>query len=151
MASKPRKDRLIQTRVDQDLESALKQEATRRRLPVSQLVRNILEDTLDLVGGVVDGVDGIVQESISMARRAGADARKIARGRERDDLSDVFAWNEVIVNRPGDCSRCRDALDVGKPAFVGMRDDPSRGRAWLCGTCIGEIDDDAAAPDDDDA
>ena len=148
MSSKPRKDRLIQTRVDEDLESALKEEATRRRLPVSQLVRNILEDTLHLVGGVVDGVDGIVQESISMARRAGADARKIARGtRERDDLSDVFAWNEVIVNKATDCSRCGTALEVGKPAYVGMRDDPSRGRAWLCATCIGELDDSPPAED----
>ena len=44
-----RKDRLIQTRVPESLESALKEEATRRRLPVSQLVRNILEDTLTIV------------------------------------------------------------------------------------------------------
>jgi hypothetical protein len=42
MSTGPRKDRLIQTRVDEELESALKEEATRRRLPVSQLVRNIL-------------------------------------------------------------------------------------------------------------
>jgi hypothetical protein len=140
MSSKPRKDRLIQTRVDQDLESALKEEATRRRLPVSQLVRNILEDTLHLVGGVVDGVDGIVQDSVAMARRATADARRIARPRGGQDLSDVFAWNEVIVNQACDCSRCGTQLEVGKPAYVGMRDDPSRGRAWLCTSCIGALD-----------
>ena len=44
-----RKDRLIQTRVPRDLESTLKREARRRRLTVSHLIRNVLEDAFQLV------------------------------------------------------------------------------------------------------
>jgi hypothetical protein len=147
MTTGPRKDRLIQTRVDEELETALKNEATRRRLPVSQLVRNILHDTLHLVDGVVDGVDAIVQDSVKLAKRAGADARRLVSPRAEGtaDLSDVYAWNEVIVNQPGACARCRIALTPGEPAFVGLRDDPSRGRAWLCPPCIGRLEDDGPA------
>jgi hypothetical protein len=140
MTTGPRKDRLIQTRVDEELETALKNEATRRRLPVSQLVRTILHDTLHLVDGVVDGVDAIVQDSVKLAKRAGADARRLVSPRASADLSDVYAWNEVIVNQPGACAKCRTALSPGEPAFVGLRDDPSRGRAWLCPVCIGTLD-----------
>ena len=42
-----RKDRLVQARVPERLESTLKEEARRRRTTVSQMVRTILEDTFD--------------------------------------------------------------------------------------------------------
>jgi hypothetical protein len=167
MTDRERKDRLIQTRVPESLESALKQEATRRRLPVSQLVRNILEDTLQIVGDVVDGVDAIVQDSIALGRHVGqgvarargtaspaADAPAPA-GAASDTappsdapqtksqaiaaLDDVYAWNEVVVNRPAACSLCTTALSAGATAFVGLRDDPTRPRAWSCSECIGEL------------
>jgi hypothetical protein len=73
-----RKDRLIQTRVSRDLESTLKSEARRRRLTVSHLIRNILEDTFQLVDDVVANVDDIVSESVELARRVGRDARRMA-------------------------------------------------------------------------
>lgn len=149
VSDRERKDRLIQTRVPESLESALKEEATRRRLPVSQLVRNILEDTLQIVGDVVDGVDAIVQDSIALGRNVG---HTVARARSStapapasepappapaaDDLADVFAWNEVVLHRAAVCSHCGEALAAGSSAFAGMRDDPSRGRAWLCGVCV---------------
>jgi hypothetical protein len=151
VSERERKDRLIQTRVPESLESALKDEATRRRLPVSQLVRNILEDTLQIVGDVVDGVDAIVQDSIKLGRnvarsRAGAAPAPVATpapagppvARE-DDLSDVYAWNEVVLHRPANCSRCGAGLDAGSSAFAGLRDDPSRGRAWSCPPCVTEL------------
>jgi hypothetical protein len=73
-----RKDRLIQTRVPEDLESTLKREARRRRLTVSHLIRNILEDTFQLVDDVVANVDDIVNDSVELARRVGRDARRVA-------------------------------------------------------------------------
>ena len=48
-----RKDRLLQTRVPEKLETTLKDEARRRRTTVSQVIRSILEDTFHLVDGVV--------------------------------------------------------------------------------------------------
>src|SRR5262245_27810944 len=105
VTDRERKDRLIQTRVPESLESALKEEATRRRLPVSQLVRNILEDTLTIVGDVVDGVDAIVQDSIKLGRDVGhtvararvatatapAPAPSAPAARADEDLDDVYA------------------------------------------------------------
>jgi hypothetical protein len=160
VVDRERKDRLIQTRVPESLESALKEEATRRRLPVSQLVRNILEDTLQIVGDVVDGVDAIVQDSIALGRQVG---QNVARARSTGAtteaaatatadtatspppkpadpaLDDVYAWNEVVPSRPATCSSCGVALAAGSPAFVGLRDDPSRGRAWSCPGCISAL------------
>ena len=73
-----RKDRLIQTRVPQNLESTLKDEARRRRLSVSHLIRNVLEDTFNLVDNVVTEVDRVVADSVGMAQTLKRDAQRLA-------------------------------------------------------------------------
>jgi hypothetical protein len=77
-AEKDVKDRLIQTRVPEKLESALKEEAKKRRLTVSHLIRNMLEDTLDLVDTVATGLDDIARSSAGLAEQVARDAGKIA-------------------------------------------------------------------------
>ena len=78
-----RKDRLIQTRVPEKLESTLKQAALKRRTTVSQMIRNILEDTFDLVDGVVASVDAIVSDSVELAQQVGRDVRRIGEAKAR--------------------------------------------------------------------
>lgn len=78
MDDRPRKDRLIQTRVPQDLESTLKDEARRRRLSVSHLIRNVLEDTFSLVDNVVSEVDRVVHDSVEVAHALKRDAKRLA-------------------------------------------------------------------------
>ena len=73
-----RKDRLIQTRVPQNLESTLKDEARRRRLSVSHLIRNVLEDTFNLVDNVVTEVDRVVADSVGVAQTLKRDAQRLA-------------------------------------------------------------------------
>src|SRR5687767_5647840 len=72
------KDRLIQTRVPEKLESALKEEAKKRRLTVSHLIRNMLEDTLEIVDTVATGLDDIARSSAGLAEQVARDAGKIA-------------------------------------------------------------------------
>jgi hypothetical protein len=74
-----RKDHLIQARVPRDLDEVLKQDAKRRRLSVSHLIRNVLQDTYELVDGVIDEVDQIVQDSVKLSGRVTRDAKHIAR------------------------------------------------------------------------
>ncbi|HEX7478854.1 MAG TPA: hypothetical protein VF331_13695 [Polyangiales bacterium] len=77
-ANRDLKDRLIQARVPESLESTLKDEAKKRRLSVSHLIRNVLEDTFELVDGVVAEVDNLVQDSVGLAERVARDAGRIA-------------------------------------------------------------------------
>ncbi|MGH0029487.1 MAG: hypothetical protein ACQGVC_06835 [Myxococcota bacterium] len=140
-----RKDRLIQTRVPRDLEATLKSEASRRRVTVSHLIRNVLRDAFDLVDGVVADVDRLVSDSVSLAANVGENARRLARpGRAADDADDaegaippeVYAWSEVIVQRPARCSRCDAGLARGVRGFVGLADGRPTPTAWLCRSCV---------------
>ncbi len=144
-AARPKKDRLIQTRVPRDLEVTLKEEARRRQLSVSHLIRSVLEDAFHLVDGVVADVDEIVGDSARLARNVRRNARRLvaprsapvpAGGRASQELSHVVAWNEVVVHRRVACSRCDIPLARGERAFVGISEDPGADRAWLCPRCI---------------
>ena len=156
------KDRLIQTRVPGGLESTLKEEARKRRLSVSHLIRNVLEDTFHLVDNVVSEVDHLVQDSVNLALQVGRDAGRIAEtarksvdpGRsasrsrkaertpvpaEPDPLAHVLAWNKVVMNQPGRCAKCGRALEKGAEAHLGLTATPAPTPTWLCAVCIGLV------------
>jgi hypothetical protein len=144
-ARPPRKDRLIQTRVPRQLETTLKEEARRRRLTVSHLIRNVLEESFQLVDGFVADVDQIVSDSANLARNMSRGARRVV-GAGRiagpqeappgDDLSHVYAWNEVVLHQQSRCSSCSADLARGATGYAGLSDAPGRPRAWLCPECI---------------
>jgi hypothetical protein len=92
---------LVQTRVPRELESRIKEEAQRRRLSVSQLVRNLLEDTVDLVDGVLGGVDEIVADSMDLAENVGRDALRVARAATRGGrrMAEVFEQEASLAKR----------------------------------------------------
>lgn len=143
--TRPRKDRLIQTRVPRDLEATLKEEAQRRRLTVSHLIRSVLEDTFQLVDDVVADVDDLVGDSARLARNVGRNARRImSAGRDdapvdesrRRDFNDVYGWNELVLNRATSCARCGERIAKGERGFFGLSDDATASRVCLCARCV---------------
>ena len=113
----------MQARVDPELDAALRQAAREKRVTVSQLIRNILNSTFDLVDDVVRDV------------RRLADS---AKGRPVQ-LDRVYAWQEVRVHRDTACTRCGAALPRGKRALYGLQDDPGAPRCWLCRACGAQV------------
>ena len=114
-----RKDRLIQTRVDRRLQRVLVEQAKRRRISVSNLVRNILEDAFGLAEpGTGPIIDPETKAEVTPP-----------------PLDHVIAWNSVILGRAAECSRCANEMPAGQRAFIGVSDDPEAPRAWLCTEC----------------
>ncbi len=117
------KERWLHTRISEALEEALKREARRRRQPVSLLVRNVLEGTLDLV-------EDIVETSLGAAR---------PRGRRRSGaLDDVYGWQELVLNRAAACATCATPLAAGVEAWRGLSDRPGP-PVFLCHPCVDRL------------
>ena len=120
-AKQLRKDRLIQTRVDRRLQKTLIDEAHNRRMSVSNLVRNILEDAFGLaepdVAPVLDDVAAV----------------------DAPELDHVIAWNPVVLGREDECAQCRRAIEAGQRGLTGLSEDPSAPRVWLCAECGEEL------------
>ncbi|HTJ47551.1 MAG TPA: hypothetical protein VL463_35875 [Kofleriaceae bacterium] len=130
-----RKGSLIQTRVDGTLEETLREAAKQRRVSVSQLIRNVLEDTFHLV-------DNVVADAGQLAANVKRDAKRVAdaaRGKKRDPLEDVEAWQEVVVGRTTSCEKCIDLLERGDKALMGVSADPNAPKVWLCTKCGADL------------
>src|SRR5689334_22805195 len=100
LADNERKGRIIQARVPEELTEKLQEEARQRRVSVSQLIRDVLVDTFNLVDDVVAGTR-------ELGERVARDAKRIAesaRGRRGEGvLDEVEAWQELRVNRAVTC------------------------------------------------
>jgi len=129
LASGERKDKLIQTRVDEELDETLRQAARRERVTVSQLIRNVLEDTFDLV-------DNVVNEATHLGRTVKRDAQRIAASasgaRRPAKAAEVDAWQDVVMAREAGCVVCGASLTVGTKAQVGLMHDPAAPRLFRC-------------------
>ena len=71
---KQKKDKVLHTRIPVELEREIKERADALRIPVSNLVRNVLEDAFALVQHVGNNVDQIVGQVTRDASRLSASA-----------------------------------------------------------------------------
>lgn len=101
-----RKDHVLQARISNSLYNNLTAQARRLRVPVSNLVRNILEDSIRIVENIVDG-------SIEIA--------EALKGEVGDkELSSVLGWQPMTANRRLACSHCGGAIQKGSEAFISV-------------------------------
>ena len=114
MSNKEPKERILHTRIPVALEDQIKRLADRLRVPVSNLVRNMLEDAIDMTKRVRDRMDGHVTEI-------------------RDE---VYGWQELTLNIEAPCSRCQRNLPRGERAHVGLTLHPREGRVFICSACL---------------
>jgi len=168
-AADERKDRVIQARVPEDLEHTLKQAAEKRRMSVSHLIRNVLEDTFTLVDHIVADSSALVEQVSRDAKRVAASVRGEAdvptphqarsnpaqstqdQAQDQDEepdhlsrqavLDSVDAWQDVIVNRPGYCIECNRELKRGQRAWRGLSPllNQGNGPVWLCPECLEQL------------
>jgi hypothetical protein len=131
-----KKERVLHTRVPAVLEQELKRFADSLRIPVSNLVRTILEDALEVADAASENVEGRLKSA----------AKQLAKERERikskvkiDPLRDVFAFQEITLAQPGQCAKCRESLGAGQRAHMGLTDTPpgkGRPKIFVCDECL---------------
>ena len=119
-ARQERKDHVLQARVPQSLYNDLVKQAKRLRVPVSNLVRNILEDSVHMVESIVDGGLEI------------ADA--LTGGATKEELSDVVGWQPMTAGRRLSCAMCGESIAKSDQAFLSVG--APGGRTYvLCEKC----------------
>ena len=119
-----RKDHVLQARVPLSLYNNLVAQARRLRVPVSNLVRNILEDSTRMVENIVDS-------GIEIAEAIGS-------GVDEEEISSVLGWQPMIANRRLVCSRRGCVIEKGSEAFMSVGAPGSR-TFVICEGCKCEI------------
>lgn len=130
-----KKERVLHTRVPAVLERELKRFADNLRIPVSNLVRTILEDALD----VADVATVNVEERLKRAARHLEEERQKLKKRVRvDPLADVYAYQDVTLAVPARCAKCDKDLARGTRAHLGLSE-PARSsntKIFVCDECV---------------
>ena len=129
-----RKERVLHTRISDDLAADIRRVAEDLRVPVSNLVRNVLEEAFSVVETVSDNVGDLIEDVVEAAERARArmrQRRKQSQRREppetqaaaapaRAEFAEVLGWQPLILNRHQICADCEEPLERGERAYLGI-------------------------------
>lgn len=129
-----KKERVIHTRVPAVLERELKRFADNLRVPVSNLVRTILEDALSVADAATENVEERLKRA---AKQLESEREKIRKRMVRDPLDGIVAFQEVTLAVPAACAKCERQLERGTHAHLGIGDAQHSGRrAFVCEECL---------------
>jgi len=140
MTEDGKKEKVLHTRISQDLEEQIRKEAGSLGVSVSNLVRNILSNTFDLV-------ENIVTDSADISRSARRRSAPPAAGTKPSGAVEpepvsvpgrVLAWQEAVLNLNAVCSQCNTILEKGSRAAIAVVEGTGP-RPALCLTCLEEI------------
>jgi hypothetical protein len=128
-----KKERVLHTRVPAVLERELKRFADNLRVPVSNLVRTILEDAVS----VADAATENVEERLKMAaRHLEKERERIKRRMEHDPLEGIVAFQDVVLAVPAVCAKCGKEIARGARAHLGIGESPGHPRRFVCDDCL---------------
>ena len=150
-----RKERVLHTRISEQLAGDIRRVAEELRVPVSNIVRNVLEEAFGVVEAVTENVGDLVEDIIEEAggardrirQRARARARREDRHEERDvtppreeererpEFPEVIGWQPLILNGERSCAGCPAGLERGEHAFLGLTGAGTPGPV-LCQDCM---------------
>ncbi len=127
-----KKERVLHTRIPAVLEAELKSAAAALRIPVSNLVRTILEDAVD----IADRAGGHVEDRLQRVARSMRDERERIRARveKLDPLAGVVAYQKVQMAVDGHCAKCGAELHAGDDALLAIADKPGPA-VFVCTGC----------------
>lgn len=131
-----KKERVLHTRVPAVLEAELKRFAQNLRVPVSNLVRTILEDALSVADAAGENVEARLKKA---ARQLEEERGRLKRRVLPDQpLPDVIAFQTVTLAQAASCAKCSSALKPGDKAHLGITDSAAPGapRVFVCDACL---------------
>ena len=121
-----RKEEYLGARVPKELRDKVIAQADVLGIPVSILIRNILEEAFNPVNTAVSPDTG--------AQSGGTQRMNISGIRENDEYPTVIGWEVMTLNRVMICSGCGDELRPGTVITLGLAG-PGDDHVILCGKC----------------
>ena len=106
-SGRPRKERVLHTRISEQLAEDLRRIADDLRVPVSNLVRNALEEVFSVVETVTDNVGDLVEEVVEEAERVRERVRARRPQRAPDTQAQQRISQALVLFAGGDAEHIR--------------------------------------------
>jgi len=136
-----RKERVLHTRIPEALDEEIRAQARELGVSVSNLVRNILRNTLGLVGDVVEDTANLTRRALGeepKARQPGAARPMRGSSPEAPGPSPVVGWQRITLNVNAVCAECNAILEKGTDAAAGVGGDPTT-PTLICPSCLEKL------------
>lgn len=126
--SRRRKDKVLNTRISEELDEQLRKTAESMDVSVSQLVRRALQRTVDMVGNLSGNVEHLIQEVVEDVQNITNAGRGDTNTNSRDLrahplLQSVIGWQKIQSQRRTRCALTQDVIDTGAPAYASVNSD----------------------------
>lgn len=128
-----RKERVLHTRVPAVLERELKRFADNLRVPVSNLVRTILEDAVSVADAATENVEERLKRA---AKHLEKERERLKKRMEHDPLEGIVAFQDVVLAVPAVCAKCATEVVRGARAHLGIGESPGQPRRFVCDGCL---------------
>ncbi|MBX3203805.1 MAG: hypothetical protein KF764_01990 [Labilithrix sp.] len=127
--------RRLHARAPAVLERELRRLAETLRVPLSNLVRALVEDAVAVADHASEGLEVRLRR---LATSLGHERGKLRRRVMPDPLDGVVAFQPVKLAQAASCAKCTTELRRGQSASLGLRDEarPSGVRVFVCGACV---------------
>ncbi len=128
---KERKEKVLHARIPESLDSELKERAEGLGVSVSNLVRNVLQNTFGMV-------EDIVADSQNIARNARGERTHRAPAPAPDREPTILGWQAITLNLNALCDQCNDILPKGSTGNIAVTDVPGK-PVFRCDRCVKEL------------
>jgi hypothetical protein len=129
-----RKERVLHTRVPAVLERELKRFADNLRVPVSNLVRAILQDALSVADAAGTGIEERLKNA---AKTLETERERLKKKVNPDPLAGAVAFQAVTLAQPATCCKCSESLPRGAHAHLALSEGLHRGpNLIVCDACL---------------
>ena len=124
-----KKERVLHTRVPDVLDKELKRLATTLKVPVSNVVRTILEDAVEAVDSVgrvaedeIRGVANRLRKHRPKRKEASDAGQPAPTPPQQPPLADIVGYQPMLIARDETCKLCGRAIAAGEQAYLGIRE-----------------------------
>ena len=126
--SRRRKDKVLNTRISEELDEQLRKTAESMDVSVSQLVRRALQRTVDMVGNLSGNVEHLIQEVVEDVQNITNVGRVESHGRDlraNPALERVVGWQQITSQRRVRCALTHEYIEAGADAYASVNVDAS--------------------------
>ena len=143
---KPKKERVLHTRISDALDRELRDKAAELGVSVSKLVRNALLTTVDLVENIVVDSARVAENATNLGTQFGRDgSEETNTSTESAPIQEptfapyqVIGWQEVVLNLNAICVQCNSILPKGTQAAIGLTMGGGSNQV-MCQECLQEM------------
>ncbi len=140
---KTKKEKVLHTRISESLDGEIRDHASQLGVSVSNLVRNVLQNTFGLVGDIVADSSNIAASAKGSQQPASGETPTVgwvspATGPAPGPPTAaplILGWQEALLAINGVCDHCNTILPKGTRAAIALYEGAGP-RTFRCLTCV---------------